>query len=57
MKTEEQLKERLNSLQDSLTRLNEELAESYSYEESLDITQGVEIIEAKISTLKWVLQN
>jgi predicted nucleic acid-binding Zn-ribbon protein len=57
MKTFEQLQDRLNSLEDSLTRLNEEIGENYDYQESLDLEVEIYIIEAKISTLKWVMQQ
>ena len=55
MKTQEEIQKRLNSLEDSLTRLTDTLGECYDIDESMQIEQEIDFIIGKIETLKWVL--
>jgi hypothetical protein len=54
MKTAKQIQERINSLEDSYFRLEDQFSHA-DEEESLEIEIDMMVIEAKINSLKWVL--
>lgn len=57
MRTKKEINNRIDSLYDSLSNLEELLGDSYDMEESLGLTTDVAIIESKINSLKWVLNT
>lgn len=55
MKTQQEIQNRLNSLEGSLTRLTDTLKECCDINEGMEIEQEIDFITGKIETLKWVL--
>jgi 2-hydroxy-3-keto-5-methylthiopentenyl-1-phosphate phosphatase len=56
MKSQQEIQDKLNSLEDGLTRLLETLSENYDIEESLSLNEEIEITESRITLLKWILE-
>lgn len=55
MKSAEEILRKIDSIEDSLTVLNEQLGECYDEDESFALSLDIEVLEGRRDILKWVL--